>query len=763
VTISKETPARSLLIRPQEILGVILRRKWIIAAILTVSVAAGVGFAASQRKQYVATAAIALDARKIQAVPQDVVVSRLSQESPFLRTEIDVISSRTMAEEVMRHIDENRYPPSVRDLNQSASLLTRVTSIFHSEKEQPALKAEDAAELRKRRIIDFLLSGLRVDNDGRSYSVFISFVAEDPRLAADVANAYADAYLAYLASIQTSATRDVSQWLAARLEELRAALEKSERAVQSFRQSAELVESNGMTLQSNRLNALNLQLIQVRSERAAAEARIEVARKYEASDAGGEAFADVMKSPVIQNLRQQSAQVERSIQELNNSGATQSAQLSSLKVQQAALKQQIDNEVSRIIDSLASEVDVILRREKDIEQEIAETWGRTAQESKDLIKLQQLQREANANRSIYESFLNRYKQTIEQEGFVAPEARLISTAEIPVNPSGRNLAAMLVFSLIGGGICAGAAAYVADRLDRRVRSGLRLEELVGLPVIGRLPSLPQESRLTPQDQVVTLPRSAYSEAIRRLAMTLQGSRFINRAKVIVVTSSERGEGKSTTCASLARVLAANGKKVIVVDTDLHRPNVAATFGCAPSSGLNDLVSGGRGVLEIVHFDERSGADFITANPAKEHPQEILQSGAFKALIQTLRERYDFVIVDSPPVSVAVDAALVAAYADAVLLTVRWGVTSDTAVLSAVEELNVFSTPVTGIVLNGVNPRARSSEAMYSLVDRPASVPVRRQPSRLIEEAGTNARAYLRASNVAKLNRAANDRPSIPPI
>ncbi len=761
MTISKESPARSLQIKPHELIGVILRRKWIVVVTLIVSAAAGLGLTALQKEQYVATAAIALDARKIQAVPQDVVVSRLSQESPFLRTEIDVIASRTMAEEVMRHLDKTQQPLIVQDEVGSTSIFATLRSLL-----RPGGESETGltmAELQKRRVIDFLLSGLRVDNDGRSYTVFISFAAADPALAARVANAYADAYLAHLASIQTSATRGVSHWLADRLGELRSALENSERAVQAFRQSAELVEANGMTLQANRLNALNLQLIQVRAERAAAEARIDVARQYRVSETGGDAFAEVVRSPVIQNLRQQGAQIERAIQDLNNSGATQSVQLSSLKVQQASLRRQVDDEISRIVDSLASEVEVILRRENDLERAIAETWERTAQESKNLVRLQQLEREANANRAIYESFLTRYKQTIEQEGFVAPEARLISAAEVPVSASGRNPLAMLIFSVMIGTIGAGGLAFAVDRLDRRVRSGLRLEELVGLPVIGRIPSLPKESRLKPQDQVVTVPRSAYSEALRRLAAALQRSRFMSRAKVIVVTSSERGEGKSTTCISLARTLAATGKKVIVVDADLHRPNVAATFGYGSIPSLNDLVSNARSLLDIVRHDETSGADFVAANPAKQHPHEILQGSAFKTLIRSLRERYDFVIIDTPPVRAAVDAALVAAYADAVLLTVRWGVTADSAVMAALDELNIFSAPVAGIVLNGVDPRGPSYEAMDMLVDHPTPVAVRRQPGPFFEESGAHSRIHLKTVNVTRMNRAANDRPSTPPL
>jgi capsular exopolysaccharide synthesis family protein len=518
-----------------------------------------------------------------------------------------------------------------------------------------------------------------------------------------------------------------------------------------------------MTLQGNRLNALNLQLIQVRAERAAAEARIEVARKYRASDVGADAFADVLRSSVVQNLRQQGAQIERAIQDLNNSGATQSAQFSSLKVQQESLQRQMNDEISRIIESLASEVEVILRREKDIERSIAETWERTAQESKDLVRLQQLEREANANRTIYESFLNRYKQTIEQEGFVAPEARLISSAEVPMKASGTNPLATLVFSLMAGAIGAGGLALAVDRLDRRVRSGLRLEEMVGLPVIGRVPNLTKKSRLMPHDQVVAVPGSAYSEAIRRLAVALQWSRFTTRAKVVVVTSSEQGEGKSTTCVSLARTLAATGKKVIVVDTDLHRPNVAAAFGYDAIPSLNDLVSGGRNLLEIVCHDDKSGADFIAAKPVGQQSQEILQGSAFKALIRSLRERYDYVIMDSPPVCAAVDAVLVAAYADAVLLTVRWGVTSELTVLAALDELNIFSVPVAGIVLNGVDPHSQSYEAMYPLFDHRTSAPVRRQQGRLSEEAGVRSMIHLKTANVTRLNSTGSDYPSTPPM
>jgi uncharacterized protein involved in exopolysaccharide biosynthesis len=181
---------------------------------------------------------------------------------------MDVITSRIMAEEVIRRIDRERLEkvmaekPGFSPREFLASMLSKQPEAANQQ------SGDGIGIIRDRDIVDYLLSGLRVDNDGRSYTIFISFKAEDPVLTSQVANAYADAYLRQLALTQTSATRDVSQWLAKRVEELRARLELSERAVQSFRQNAELVQANGMTLQSNRLNNLNLELIQVRSERA---------------------------------------------------------------------------------------------------------------------------------------------------------------------------------------------------------------------------------------------------------------------------------------------------------------------------------------------------------------------------------------------------------------------------------------------------------------------------------------------------------------
>jgi uncharacterized protein involved in exopolysaccharide biosynthesis len=205
-----------------------------------------------------------------------------------------------------------------------------------------------------------------------------------------------------------------------------------------------------MTLQSNRLNNLNLELIQVRSERAGAEARLEIAKGLRGSGRGMDALGEVLRSPVIQGLRQQEAQLSRSVQDLQSSGAIQNIQLSSLKTQLSSVQQQMNDEMERIIGSLGSEVEVALRREKSVEDAIAEAWQKTAEESKAVVKLQQLEREANANRLIYESFLNRYKQTIEQEGYVVPEARLISKAELPTHSTGKNPFALLVFGMIGG-------------------------------------------------------------------------------------------------------------------------------------------------------------------------------------------------------------------------------------------------------------------------------------------------------------------------
>ncbi|RYG94707.1 MAG: polysaccharide biosynthesis protein, partial [Alphaproteobacteria bacterium] len=373
------------------------------ACLLFTGLVAAIGYMRAP-KRYHSEAVVALDVRKLQALPSESVMSPLPQESPVLRTEIDIIGSRSMAERVYANLGLGQPAADKSSKNDRFVTASNVDSYVKA--------------------IEEILANVRVMNDGRSYTIYISYTAKDPVFAATVANAFANAYIDYQIDLQTTATRRVSDWLGERLGSLQKKLELSEQSAAAFRQKEGLVSMGGTNLQAQQLSGLNTELTSLQAR--LAEARARLATATEVLQTGeGVGLTEVLSSPTIQLLRAEEARVIRSIADLDQSGARMNPQRPQLGYQLASLKSQIRQEVMEIVASLRNEIDINQKQQSEVYQNLQDVQRAMSTASMATVHAGQLEREANANRSIYETYLARYKQMIEQDGIATAEARII--------------------------------------------------------------------------------------------------------------------------------------------------------------------------------------------------------------------------------------------------------------------------------------------------------------------------------------------------
>lgn len=486
--IISEVPSAGARASLPQFLALIKRRKYM----LIIPTLAGLGFGlagySTAPLSYVSEAVLALDVRRVQALPTESVVSPLPQDSPVLRTELDIINSRMMARKVIQHLESKGvvvlldepaktllsiWTERFRDLLDGAAYAQRTT---------PPIIHETQPSAVERRKTDLLLSNLRVTNDGRSYTIFISYRAPDPVYAAKVANAFGEAYLAHQIEVQQSATRRVSDWLGDKLVTLRADLEASEKAAENFRQKAGLAEANGVTFQAQRVAALNAEIVASTGALSLAQARLSTAIELRKKN-DTPALSEVLASPAIQALRLEEAKVERRLAELQSTGAVKSAEIPSLISEREALRQQINAEVDQIIKSLSNEIAIAENRRNAMEENLHEAQKELSRADQAQVEAAQLEREANANRAIYESYLTRYKQTIEQDGIAAPEAQMISMAEPAGARASPRLLAWLLLGLGIGGAAAAAGIVVREALDGTSRDPKAPEKATETSVI----------------------------------------------------------------------------------------------------------------------------------------------------------------------------------------------------------------------------------------------------------------------------------------
>ncbi len=687
------------------------RKKAICLCVVASFALAAVGYARSPTR-YTAEAILALDVRKLQVLPTESVVSPLPQESPVLRTELDIIQSRVMAERVLAILQQAAPIHGPQAKNSRSS-------------DGPGMAYASA---QRSKMIDELMDNVRVTNDGRSYTIYITYRAGDPVHAAKVANAFGEAYIDYQIDLQTTATRRVAEWIGERLGSLRTKLEESERQATEFREKSGLIDTGGTPLQAQRLSGLNTELTALQARLAGAKARLATAIDVQRSG-DGLGLTEVLSSPAIQLLRAEQARVIRALAEIDESGASMNPQLPQLSSQLASLKRQIGQEVSQVVASLRNEIEVNEKQQREVEANLKAVQRAISMTNMAVVQSAQLDREAAANRSIYETYLARYKQTIEQDGIATAEARIISRAMPSTKPTSpdKNLWALLGL-LLGCGTGLGAA-LILHWTDRSGGSISALQQKTGLAVIGSIPRIPVgEFRKGPG--MFSGGAADFYGAFADLQTYLQLAE--DKARVIAFTSSTDGEGKTFVIANLARSLALSGVKVVVVDANLRNPGLNLEFDVRSAPHLARAVAGEISFDEVIQRDRSSSVDVVVAHEATSPPNFTLGNKRFAAFVCELTQRYELVLIDAPSVSYDLDLLRIASLCDTITLVVRPEMANAAAIQNAVTKLRMAGRHITGIVLNGVRRQKRHRSRLLRVFgagkSRPARPETRSRPA-----------------------------------
>lgn len=667
------------------------RRKAIAICILASCTVAALGYTLSPTR-FKSEATLALDVRKLQALPTESVVSPLPQESPVLRTELDIIGSRSMAERVLASLQE------VGPIDSKGGRYSRPHNTLPA-----SLRLDEVSMLSNE-----LMQNVRVVNDGRSYTIYIAYYDEDADYAAKVANAYGEAYINYQIELQTSATRRVAEWLGERLGDLRTKLEKSESRASEFREKSGLIDSDGTPLQAQRLSGLNTELTALQAKLSGARARVETALEVQKSGKGL-GLTEVLSSPTIQLLRAEQSRLIRAIEEINESGARMNPQLPQYASQLASLQKQINLEISQVVFSLHNEIEISEKQQHSLEAKLREVQETVSAANVAVVQSAQLDREAAADRSIYETYLTRYKQTIEQDGIATAEARIISKAMASASPTSPSAGLWGLVAALLGGASGLVAAFVLNFTDRSIGSTSTLQHKSGLAIIGRIPRMPT-SDLTNRQAVTSSDTAEFYSAFADLQAYFQLTE--DKARVIVFTSSTDQEGRAFVVANLARSLALSGVKLVVIDANLRNPTLGREFNVKPAAHLACAVGQHLSFDDVIQRDQSSCVDVIIAQPSGSPPNLILGSKQFAALISEVKLRYELILIDAPPVKYDLDLLRIATLADTVTLVVEKDFADGASIYSAVLKLRLAGRHISGIVLNGVPLPRRSSISMW---------------------------------------------------
>jgi capsular exopolysaccharide synthesis family protein len=681
---------------------------------------------------YKATANVMLDLRQERVVNYDSVLSGLVPDPSLIESEVQVVRSRPVAEHViaaLNLIDDPGFNPAVDPTatpawrRSAADMAMRAADLLPGDggnwlraraAEFAGLADKDLSQAERTRrekaqVLERYYEALDVQPVGRSYVFEVAFEWTDPTLAAQIANEVAQQYVARQLEAKADATIQANQWLSKRLKDLRSQLIESERAVVAYKKKFGLAEVADMEVTAQQLSELNAKMALARAERAAAEARLN--QVVAARDRGGpSAIPDVLASPLMHNLREGEAQLQRELLALKRQYVPGHPEIADAEAQLAELRKAIKEEIARYVSSLEGEAKIARARENTLAADIEQLKTAVNKVGGTQVELHDLQQQAEVNRTLYEGFLRRYNETYQQQDIQRPDARVISKAgipEYPVWPQKKLLVALAGITSLG---FAAFVVLMLERVDRGFRDAEDAEHHTGLPALGLMAL--EKPRLigasSPADLVKKRPLSLFAESTHSLLANLMLASGDRPPRVVMITSAVPEEGKTITAVALARAAALSGRRTLLIDADMRRPSVFSIVGQpvvgSHPPGLTEVLKGEFCFAEVVVRDRlETGLYVLPAGTSPGgRPLDMQSSARMKHLLATELRDFDMIVMDCSPVMAAADTSILATMSDAIVMVAQWHKTPRKVVDSALRQLRNAQIEPAGLALTQVD-------------------------------------------------------------
>jgi succinoglycan biosynthesis transport protein ExoP len=698
------------------------RRFGIIVLVFSLSVLCGVIYILTTQPKFLAQSSILIDTRKSQLFQQQSVVGDATIDSTAVDSQIEVLKSEAIAASVVKRLRLTSDPEFVGSKPGIFGIILGYLS--------PTTPASES-ELQQRAQAVFR-AGIFPKRVGTTYVVEISYLSANPERAAQVANAAADAYIDDQLESKYQVTRRAGIWLQERIGELRQQASTAEKAVLDFKKANNIVDTGGRLIGDQQLAELNSQIVLARA--ASAEARARLDRISEITKHGiGEidgvikspdpAVADALKSEIINKLRSEYLDTA-------NRESVYSARLGrdhlvvvNLRNQMFEIRKSIFEEVRRIEETMKSDYQIALAREQSVQKSLAETVAQSQVTNQSQIALKELDSSAQTFRAIHDNFVQRYMESLQQQSFPYTEARVISHATRPSGKSQPNSRLVMVLASASGLLLAFGVALLIDFSESGFRTSDQVEHELRTSCLAVVPQIKVDAETPPvrADRadlgnsrliertgmffgVIGSPFSRFAEAFRTIKVSIDLVSIAKSSKAIGITSTHPNEGKSTISANLARLISHAGGKAILLDCDLRNPSLTRALAPGAELGLLDVISGKKLLTDVIWTDPATSLVFVpmVAKTRLSHTNEILASAGMKKLIDALREVYDYVLIDLPPLTPVVDVRSTNQIVDSYLFVIEWGRTSVEAVERALSSAPMVYENLMGVILNKAN-------------------------------------------------------------
>ena len=647
---------------------------------------------------YQASAVVLVDDKKPKVVSFDPETGARGEDTKFLDTQVELLKSRSLAEQVVRKLDLVHSP----EFNQSHfSIVAWFKSLaikFGLAKQPPPATADETFAAITQEFMDTV----DVQAQGKSQLIHVDVQMRDPQAATVAANAVAYGFIDRQLNTSITTATDAGSWLSGRLQELGDKLKDSEGRLQAYREAQHLVDVDGVdTISASEMSLTSSSLTDAMRDRAQAQSQYQQVQGSNGSWERASTLPAVMSDPVVQKFKAARAVAQAKVDQLTGRyGADHPAMLAARSDLTAATSD-LKSQVEQVVAGIERNYQLAVANQAAVQASFDANKNQLQDISRKQFQLQGLQREVDSNQELYNTFQNRLKQNAATSGLSPDTLRVVDAATQPLNPIKPKKTLIVMAAAVAALVIGSLIAIILEFSGNIFRSADEIERRLRVPVLGVVPLLSSKGSDQPSMMFANNSNSMFSEAIRgvRTGVLLDSSSGSGQ-QVILITSSIPGEGKTTLAANLAQAIGAM-ERVLLVDADLRRSSLAKVLDLPPKSpGLTDLINGTATLAQCVHTVH--GVDVLCSGTYSNHPLELLASPHFAEVMEMLKSQYTRIIIDSPPTQAVSDAKVLSTHADSLLYIVKSSTTKIPLVQKGVEQLIAAHAPVRGIVINQVD-------------------------------------------------------------
>jgi polysaccharide biosynthesis transport protein len=697
---------------------ILYRRKLTLIVFAVAGLVGGLAFTLPQAPVYRASTALEIQDNKDDAFAMKI-LNPVADSTPVdsltdIQTQIRILQSQTLIERALNKV----HISSPGDLNPHSALIASWLSKL-------PLPASDGST---QSLVEMAAKKLKVAQSGQTRIVEVSFDASEPALAARVANALTSEFIEENLQARWQMNRRTSDWLVGQLDEMRGKLQGSEDALQAYaRQKGLMYTGDKQSVSEEKLRQLQMELSKAQADRVEKQSRFEIARS-----ATAETVPEVLNDGNLRAMETSLTDLRRQDAELGVTFKPDYAKTKRVRAEIEALESAIKEKRTAIVNRINNELQESQRREQLLAAAYSAQTRSVVDDSAKSVQYDMLKHEVDSNRQVYEAMLQRVKESSIVSAMKATNVRVIDAAKPPVHPYKPNLPLNSAAGLMCGLMLGAALIVVRTRTNLNVQNPGDAGMLLGIPELGVIPAAGGgRKQLSPLQMVFSGGKQlenpgsaditysgktqAVADSFRAVLASILFAEAKQHQRVLVITSANPGEGKTSTVTNLAATLANMNRKVLLIDGDIRSPRLHTLFGVDNSVGLTSVLRqiAGNKTPTITAIRETGipNLHVLTSGPAIQADADLLFSPSMTALIARYREDYDMVLIDTPPMLLMPDARVLGRVADGVVLIARAGRTGRDAIQAAFRRFVEDHTPVLGVVLNDWN--AKTSPYTYS--------------------------------------------------